>query len=297
VLTIRQRVCTVRHVTQPTPRRGGALESGLAILEVLADHRRGLGVTEVAGALGLDKGNTHRLLHVLQERGYVEQDPLTRLYRTTAQVLALSGAVLRHLDLRTVAEPVCEDLLEATSESVHASQLVSSGVVYVLQRRAAFRVGVDTEVGTRPPLHCTATGKSVLAQLPAAQLDVLLPAEPFEHYTLRTHTTRAGLLRDLAEVRERGFAVDDEEFNPGVRCVAAPIFGMEGSVVGCLGVSGPVQRMGLDRLPEVAELVVRAAHDVTSGLGGRVPGETPTGASASPRDPEAVPAPTATGRH
>ena len=282
----------------PTPaRRGGSLDSGLEILEVLSEQRHGLGVTDIAARLGMDKGNAHRLLQVLQDNGYVSQDPGSRAYRTTSRVLALAGSVLRNLDLRAVAEPVCEELLEVTGESVHASQLTSAGVVYVLQRRAPFRISVDTEVGARPPLYCTATGKAVLAYLSVEHARTLLPEEPYEGHTFRTHVTADSLWRDLTDVRARGFAMDDEEYNPGVRCVAAPIFGLEGTVVGCLGMSGPVQRVGVDRLALLSELVVQAARDVTNRLGGLGVGSPRAAGSAAPDagDPRPGSAPSESG--
>lgn len=140
----------------------------------------------------------------------------------------------------------------------------------MLQRRAAFRVSVETEVGARPPLHCTATGKAVVAHLSEAHARGLLGDGPFEQFTYRTLTTLDAVLAELAHVRQRGYAIDDEELNAGVRCVAAPVFGLEGAVVGCIGVSGPTQRLGIDRVPAVAELVMAAASRVTAGLGGPV---------------------------
>lgn len=247
--------------------RGGALETGLSLLEELAEHAGGLGVTEVASNVGVDKANAHRLLRALQSRGYVAQDPVTRRFSATPQLLTLAGSVLRRLDLRSVADPVCDELAEATGESVHAAALTRSGVVYVLQRRGPFMMSVETEVGTAAPLHCTATGKAVLAHVDEERLHELV-TEPLQNFTFRTHSSLDSLLRDLEHVREVGYAIDDEEFNLGVRCIASPVFGIEGKVVGCVGFSGPTQRVGTDRLAELIELVRDAAAKITTGLGG-----------------------------
>lgn len=247
--------------------RGGALETGLSLIEELAEHVGGLGVTELASRVGVDKANAHRLLHTLQSRGYVAQDPTTRRYSATPQLLTLAGSVLRRLDLRSVADPVCDELAEATGESVHAAALTRSGVVYVLQRRGRFMMSVETEVGTAAPLHCTATGKAVLAHLDEERLRDLV-TEPLQNFTFRTHPSLDSLLRDLDRVREIGYAMDDEEFNLGVRCIACPVFGIEGKVVGSVGFSGPTQRVGTDRLAELTELVRNGAAKITTGLGG-----------------------------
>lgn len=247
--------------------RGGALESGLDILEALAQSNTGLGVSDLSGTLSMDKGNVHRLLQTLIHRGYVQQDESTKRYRASARLVSVAGSVLRRLDVRSAAEEACDSLVELTGESVHASQMTGSGPVYVLQRKAPFRVSVDTEVGSRPPMHATSTGKAILAYTPATERETWL-ALPLEQFTIRTITTMDDLTHELAAVAGRGYAIDDEEYNPGVRCVAAPVFGIDGTVVGSIGVSSPVHRMDVARVPVVADQLLAAARKVTERLGG-----------------------------
>jgi IclR family acetate operon transcriptional repressor len=249
--------------------RAGTLETGLDVIELLAGHGSSLGVSEIAGQLSIDKGNTHRLLKVLQARGYIMQDPESKRYRPTAHLIGVAGSILRDLDLRSAAEGPCEELVRATGESVHAAQLTSDGIVYVLQRKGEHRVSVNTEVGARAPLHATASGKAVLAYLPEARIREMV-REPLTQYTSRTHATMDDLLRDLDTVRRRGYAVDDEELNPDVRCVAAPVFDINGDVFGCIGTSGPVQRIGVNQVITMAGRVAEAAMRTTAALGGPV---------------------------
>lgn len=249
--------------------RSGTLKAGLDIIEHLVERETPAGVTELAAELDMDKGNLHRLLKVLAERGWVTQNPESRRYTPTAHVVALAGSLLRKLDLRNAAEDVCARLLESTGESVHLSQVTSTGPVYVLQRRPPYRVSIATEVGARPPMHATATGKSILAFVDPQRREQWV-TEPLEAFTFRTHTTMEALDRDLEEVRRRGFAVDDEEFNAGARCVAAPIFGLEGEVIGCVGISTPVQRISLSELPALAAAALGAAREITYNMGGPV---------------------------
>ncbi|GAA2642844.1 IclR family transcriptional regulator [Paractinoplanes durhamensis] len=249
--------------------RGGTLESGLDIIEALVERTTPAGVTELSAALGMDKGNLHRLLKVLEARGWVIQDPETRRYTPTAHIIGLAGALLRKLDLRNAAEGVCARLLERTGESIHLSVVTSTGPVYVLQRRPPFRVSIATEVGARPPLHATATGKSILAYIDDQRRSEWLTA-PFEKFTYRTHGDLASLERDLAEIRTRGFAIDDEEFNPGARCVAVPIFGLEGEVIGCVGISTPTQRVSFGDMTKLADACLSAAREITQNMGGPV---------------------------
>jgi DNA-binding IclR family transcriptional regulator len=249
--------------------RAGTLESGLDVIEYLVERATPAGVTDIATELGMDKGNLHRLLKILTSRGWVVQDPESRRYTPTAHIVGLAGALLRKLDLRSAAEAVCARLLEETNESIHLSTVTSSGPVYILQRRPPFRVSVATEVGARPPLHATATGKAILAFVDDARREEWL-TEPFESFTFRTHANRESLERDLDGVRERGFAIDDEEYNPGARCVAAPIFGLDGAVIGCVGISTPTQRVSIGDMTKLADAALAAARQITHNMGGPV---------------------------
>jgi DNA-binding IclR family transcriptional regulator len=201
----------------------------------------------------------------------VVQDPETRRYSPTAHIVRLAGTLLRKLDLRNAAEAVCARLLEETNESVHLSVVTSTGPVYILERRPPFRVSIATEVGARPPLHATATGKSILAFMEENRRKEWLAA-PFESFTFRTHSSMGSLERDLALIREHSFAIDNEEFVPGVRCVAAPIFGLDGDVIGCVGISTPTQRVSTGEMTKLADAVVSAAREITLNMGGPVDG-------------------------
>lgn len=259
-------------------RTAGTLESGLDVLERLAMAPRGLALTELAQLIEIDKGNLHRLLKVLIARGFVEQVSDSRRYRATAELIHLAGHLLRGLDLRAAGEDVCDRLLEQVGEAVHLGQRSRDGIVYVLQRRPVARVSVDTELGGRPPMHCTATGKVSLAFASPEDRERWMPEELAE-FTYRTHTTFEALEADLKRTRERGYALDDEEHHAGARCVAAPVFDVEGEFIGCVGVSTPAQRVALDDLGDLAVHVTRAASEITHRLGGPAPAPSDPGST------------------
>lgn len=250
-------------------RRAGTLSTGLDILEVLAGASAGLGVTELAARVGSDKGNVHRLLKVLQERGYVEQSESTRRYHASVQLVALSGRLLRSLDLLEVARPVMQELREVTGESVHLAKRTRSGGVYIAQERNSARVSVETEIGSQPTLHATATGKALLAA--SREHLAELVTGPLATFTPRTITDLRRLRGELEGVVERGYAVDDEELNLGVRCVASPVFDMYGTTVGCIGLSGPATRVTPNTLPQLGAAIRQAAWRITAGIGGEPP--------------------------
>jgi len=197
----------------------------------------------------------------------VQQDAETRRWTVTVQVVALARGVLQSLDVRTLAGSELGALVSTTGEASHLAVRTRSGGIYVAQERPYGRVSVETEIGSSPLLHATATGKALLAWLDNPDWRELVRS-PLLRCTARTITTRSELDRELAAVRARGFAIDDEEFQADVRCVAAPIIDHGGLVVASLGVSCPADRLTRKRLAELGETVRAAADRVTRALGG-----------------------------
>ena len=243
----------------------GSLFTGLRVLEALALCPDGLNLTELSTTVDKDKGNLHRLLQTLVAAGYLEQHRLTKRYVVTAQVVTLAGKVLQNLDLVQMARPLMRELSQSTGESVHLARRTKSGGVYVAQERSPNALNVDTEIGTSVPLHSTSTGKALLAGMPRDEIRDLLPS-PLALDTIRTHRTVDSLIDDLHEVAVRGYAIDDEEHNPGVRCVAAPIRGADDVTLGSIGISGPAERIGLSRLAELGGIVRDAAASISSSM-------------------------------
>jgi IclR family transcriptional regulator, KDG regulon repressor len=245
----------------------GALATGLRTLELLVASHSPLGVTEIAARLGLDKANAHRTLAALVRLGYVEQDASTRRYSATVKVVELARAVLESRDLTVVAAPHLKSLWAATAENTHLAVLAGDHVVYVSMLNGTTMLSANTAIGQSGPLHCTATGKSIVAHLPRSTSEALISGIDFEAFTSRTLTDARALEKELAQVRVTGYAVDDREYHPGVRCVAAPVFAI-GGVIASLGISAPADRLDNERLRVIAPLVVDTAGRVSRELGG-----------------------------
>jgi len=245
----------------------GALATGLRTLELLVTSHSPLGVTDIAARLDLDKANAHRTLAALVRLGYVEQDAATRRYAATVKVVELARSVLETRDLTVVAAPHLKSLWAATSENTHLAVLAGDHVVYVSMLNGTTMLSANTAIGQSGPLHCTATGKSIVAHLSRATAEGLIASIDFESFTPRTLTDSRAFEKELAQVRVTGYAVDDREYHPGVRCVAAPVFGI-GGVMASLGISAPADRLDNERLRVIAPLVVDTAGRVSRELGG-----------------------------
>jgi DNA-binding IclR family transcriptional regulator len=244
------------------------LDRGLRILELLAgdDAKTGLTLTELGRALGMHRSTLFRFLATLRSRGYIDRDPVTDRYRLAARVLTLAGAFLDGLDIRHVARPALQALCDRTQELVHLAILDRGDVVTIERIEGKHPVSLQTGIGARRPIYCTASGKAILAHVPVAEVERIL-APGMAAFTPRTITSPALMHAHLAEVRRVGYAIDDEERIEGVRCVAAPVFGYDGTVVGAISVAAPAHRAPLDRLQQLGEDVGATADALSRQLG------------------------------
>jgi DNA-binding IclR family transcriptional regulator len=237
-----------------------SLARGLEILDLLGGSREDVGVTELAALLGVDKASASRLVATLARRGFLEKDPATRRYRLGPKLIALGRRQLSRLPLHDVAAPFLRALMERTGECAHLGVAAQGRVLYVGQVESPATLRVNVHIGQTAPLHCTALGKAILA-FGGAEIP-----ERLERFTPRTITSAVRLARDVASARQKGYAVDDEEFDPGVRCLAAPVFD-HAQVAGAIGISGPTTRMSNRRLPALARNVMEVAGELSERMG------------------------------
>lgn len=245
----------------------------LDILDCLAENRRPMTTQEIAKACAMSRPTTYRLLTTLMSRGLVRDDGNYR-YSLGMRLLSLSRVVLDELNLLKVAGPYLRQLCLASNETANLSVLDGSDILYVgKEENAGFTdtpmlVQLRTTVGTRLKPHSTAMGKAILAYLPLAERQVLIDQNmPLKAYTNHTITDLDGLMREIDQIRLRGYSIDDREVDEGTRCVAAPIFDSSRRVIGAVSIAGPAYRLTLDRLQELSQEVVRATHALSSQLG------------------------------
>lgn len=248
------------------------------------DSPRGeLGLSEVARGLGLNKSTLHRLLVTLLRHGYVAQDAATKRYRLGLVFLEFAHVVVERLEVRSQALRVMHQLADATGESVYLNVLAGGRALCVDEVVGPRGVTLGSNVDVALPLHAAATGKCFLAWMPAEERDALLGRGTLESVTARTVTDRAVLLAELKQVRQRGYAVNDEETEPGVRYVAVPIFDEQGRVFAALSLGAPVLRLAEADLPGLGAAVVATAARISTALGYRaaIPAAVVGGEAAS----------------
>jgi len=229
------------------------LSKGLMVLEMIM-AREGVRTTDVAEHLGIDKGSASRILHTLVESGFVARGK-GRLYQVGPKLAQRTARRWSRSELRAMARPLLEKLVELTGESAHLSILADNQVLYLDRADSTAPLRVDRPVGTLAPLHCTALGKVFMA-FDETPIPARMPS-----FTVRTITDPDLMRAHLRQVLNQGYALDDEEFDMGIRCVSAPLRERTGQVVAALGLSGPTARVNLARTKELGELVRRIAEE------------------------------------
>lgn len=247
-----------------------SVDRALVILEILANSRRSLSVTEIGREVGLHKSTVYRLLSTMARRGYVEQDPETQRYKLGLKVLEVSNKLLGTLQVRTEAMPFLRELAEACGEAVHLAVLNDGEVVYVEKVEGAGAFPMYSQIGRRAPVHCTAVGKAILAHLPEEEVRAIVAARGLTPRTDKTVSDIETLFAHLVQVRSLGYAVDQEEHEAGVACVAAPVFDYRGRVIAAVSVSGTSARVvgpEGENLAVIARRVKEAGEAISRRLG------------------------------
>jgi DNA-binding IclR family transcriptional regulator len=226
-----------------------SLEKGLKVLEAIVRHGQ-LTVTEAAKLLGLNRASSHRFITTLRDLGYVRRNPRGD-YEATFKLLELGMAQADKFEIRRMAKPVMRDLAAEFDETVNLGILDHGLVVYLDKVESRELLRMDSGVGTTTPPHATALGKAMAAFLPPKDLSDLVASIHFEPLTANTITSAAAFEREMAAIRDKGYAVDNEELSLHLYCVAAPIFDLNGYPSYAMSVSGPASRVkGLKGLPE-----------------------------------------------
>lgn len=245
-----------------------SVDRALDILEAFNYGEEELGVTELAHRLGLHKNNVFRLLATLEVRGYIEQDKKSGNYRLGLKTFELASVFLHHLGIRRQAKPILEELVARCDETAYLAVLDGPEVVYLLMEETSQTVRILPRVGRRLPAYCTASGKVQLAYESTDRLNEIFRDHSLKKLTDRTIADLVTLKEHLKEVARQGYAVDDEELEEGVRCIAAPIRDYSHRVVAAVGLSGPVPRFSLERIEkELVPLVKEAAAKISQRLG------------------------------
>jgi DNA-binding IclR family transcriptional regulator len=268
-----ERSIRVKHDNLPPhrtalPYRIQVLDRTLRLFDVLAEAEGDLALAELTERLGLHKSTVHRLLMVLEQHRLIRRNALGSGYSLGIKLFELGNRAVAQIRLRRRSEPILRQLVRETGEAAHISILDGKETVSLAHMEPPWIVRVPSTVGRRTPVHCSSVGKVLLAFLPDHERADLVAQLPLTRYTDHTFVTRAALRAELSRIRERGYAIDNEETEKGLRCIiGAPVRNYAGRVVAAISIAGPVFRVTKDRLSRLVVTVRAAARDLSQSLG------------------------------
>jgi len=254
-------------------REGGdqvqSLVRALTLLNRIADSEdNGATLTDLAQQVGLPASTAHRLLTTLEQERYVKFNPEGRQWSIGVQSFVTGCAFVKTRSLVLLARPHMRRLMEESGETVNLAVEDEGEAVYLAQIECRQIMRVFARPGTRVPLHGSAVGKAILSAMSDKQLSKILQQRGMPRLTVKTITTPSALRADLDRARACGYAVDDEEHDVGLRCIAAPIFDETGDVVAAVSASGPMVRIVEERIAQLGALVLETAGEISSAMGG-----------------------------
>lgn len=240
-----------------------AVERAMQILSAFDGQHATLGVSDIAQATGLHKATAHRILMTLLNGGFLERAGDGERFRLGLRLMELGLGALRSLDFRRAAFPYMQQLVDRFHEICTLSVFDRGRMLYVEVVYSEHSLTIAARVGRHLPVHCTASGKVMMAFLPSEVTEAILGG-PLTAYTEKTITSPERLREELRIVRKRGYAVTDEEFEMGIRAISAPIRDIDGKVVAAMSVPFPTGRLKEERIPEIAQALMEAANAVST---------------------------------
>lgn len=234
------------------------------ITELLSESKTGLALGDICNRTGLAKATASRMLSSLITHGYCVQDE-SRRYKLTVKMFQIGSRVVDRANVLTSAKPYLDELARVTEETVHLVTKLGDEVVYLYKEEGGSSlVRTASFVGLKSPMYCTGVGKSILARLPQKEVEEIWSRSQIVRYTDTTITDLSALQRELQEIRDLGYAIDREEHEKGVFCIAVPILDYNLLPVAAISLSVPVSRMNEDRIRALAPLVIKTAKKISS---------------------------------
>lgn len=244
-----------------------SVSRALDIINLVGMKKGGLGVTEISKQIDINKSSVYRILSTLAQYGYIEQDEETGRYKLGYMFLEVSSKLLDSIDLRAEARPFLQELENETNEVIHLVVYDQGEVVYIEKLEGNETLRMHSKVGKRAPMHCTSVGKAILAHQLSGVVHEILDRKGMPMHTEKTITDKDAFFQELVQVKQEGYALDLEENEHGITCIAVPIFDHQGKVTAAVSISGPTMRMTEERLQQLKSKIIQTGFQISSRLG------------------------------
>lgn len=238
----------------------------LDMIEVLAEEQKGLGVTELANRVGLHKSTAHRLLATLARRNYIEKTE-AGTYKIGLKLIEAVSCYINSLELQTEARPYIVQITSHLGLTSHLGVLDGDQVVYIEKMDVVSTVKMYSQIGLRMHAYCSSLGKCLLSNYSKEELEGRMKNCSFIKFTPNTISNMEELHEEMAKVRRQGWAMDDQEFEIGHRCIGAPIYDYRGDIIASISASGDVRVLTDDRIEDTASYVKQVALELSRSMG------------------------------
>lgn len=244
-----------------------SIERAFEIIEALAVEPKGLSITQLSQRLSLHKTTVHRILQTLLTKGYVQKDMQSMRYKLGVKFVEISSLYLNSIELRTEAHPFLCELVAMLNVTVHLAVLEGCDVIYIDKVEQVSSIRLYSSIGKRVPAYCTALGKMMLSKFSDEEVKMMLLAVPLTPFTKNTITDVEKLVEEIRVARAKGYAVDNEELQEGIRCIAAPIYDYRSEMIAAISVSAPASVLPPHKDEENAQKVIQTAKKISQRLG------------------------------
>jgi len=243
-----------------------SLDKSLTLIEVMSKHPSGLSLSELTGLLGYPNSTLHHILSTLRSHDYVIQDPKTKKYSLGFRLLTIGKSILDNMDIRRIAQPHLRRLFELSNETVHLAILRNGMVVYIDKIEKQGGLSLATYIGYATQPHAAAGGKVMLSELSHKAVRDMYGNRPLQRFAQNTVTDMDQLFRELETIRKQGYAIDDEEYYEGVRCIAAPVRA-GGEIAASVSITGSIFTMTMEKIQnELRPLIVETTGKISSEM-------------------------------
>lgn len=247
-----------------------SVERAMLILDKLSEYKEGAGISKISKEIGLHKTTVYRLLSTLVQCGYAEKTIGNDNYKLGVKILHLAYNVLDRMDVRTISRPYIIRLADLTGEVVHLTILDGDKAMYIDKFESAnINIGVkmNSQIGKAMPLYCTAAGKVLLSRTDDNEIRQLVKDEDINKFTDNTVKSCNEFIEEVKKAKKNGYALDEMEYEDGIKCVAAPIFNKEAKVVAAISISSLTVRMKDDRIEKIIKYILEVASEISTQLG------------------------------
>lgn len=237
------------------------------VMNLLANAGAPLSLAQMSSEMNMSKSTLHGIISTLVNVKFLVQEQDTGRYWLGTRLFEIGSSIFNHWNVRNIAYPFLQQIVAEAGETVHMAILDDYEVLYINKLEASSSIRIVTDIGSRLPAHCTGLGKALLSGLSSFELLSMIREKGLKKYTESTITSHENLWRELELARERGYALDEQEFVEGLRCVAVPIFDHAGNIIAALSISGPVSRMRIEKLDRYRWSLQKAAGEISTQMG------------------------------